>query len=288
MKSLPQVKIWIPATMAGILFLVGCNLFNKQEEEDIAAHVGEHKLLLSEVEQAIPKNLTEQDSTNMAHNFIRNWATQYLLLEKAELNLTADQLNVSEKLEEYRRSLLIYLYQKEYIRQQMDTTVSTNEVSRYYEANKENFKLKYDIAQLLFVKLEPTNKDVQKVEDLCLSSKPEHRDELTSYCQQHAIKYILNDQEWTVLNEIIDEIPNNLYSNSTTLVGKGTTVLSDSTGHYILSIKDVIRKNNIAPLEFEELTIKGIILNKRKIDLVKTMERQIFDEGLKKNHVQIK
>jgi hypothetical protein len=270
-----------------ILFVFGCGPRNTETDERVAAKVGDKTLFAEDVESAMPDNLTVEDSLNMAQSFIRNWVTQNLLLEKAELNLSGDQLDVSEKLEEYRQSLLIYLYQKEYVRQQMDTAVSGSELLEYYDANKENFKLKDNIARMLFVRLASNNKDVSKVMKWCRSDKEEDREELNAYCQQHAIKFILMEDRWNVFNEVISEVPQDLYSSSNSLFRTGTIELSDTTGTYILSIKEVKSKNEVAPLEFEASSIQGIILNKRKIDLVKSLEQQIFDEGLSKNHVRI-
>ena len=244
-------------------------------------------LLVSAVEAAVPENLTEEDSIIMAQSFVRNWVTQHLLLEKAEVNLNAEQLDVTDKLEEYRQSLLIYQYQREYIRQQMDTTVSVAELAEYYEANKDNFKLRDNIARMLFVRLPSNSKDVNKVMKLCRSDKEEDREELNAFCQQHAIKFMLMDDKWNIFNDVVLEIPEGLASNPNSLFRTGTVELSDSTGHYILSIKETRSRSEVAPLEFESATIKGIILNKRKINLVKSLEQQIFDEGLSKNHVQI-
>jgi protein subunit release factor A len=223
----------------------------------------------------------------MAQSYVRNWVTQHLLLEKAEVNLSAEQLDVSDKLEEYRQSLLIYQYQREYIRQQMDTTVTDTELAEYYEANKDNFKLKDNIARMLFVRLPNNSKDVKKVMKLCQSDKEEDREELNAFCQQHAIKFMLMDEKWNIFNDVMLEIPEGLAGQPNALFRTGTVEVSDSTGHYILSIKEIKARNEVAPLEFEAASIKGIILNKRKIDLVKSLEQQIFDEGLSKNHVQI-
>ena len=47
-----------------------------------------------------------------------------LLLNKAELNLTDEEKNVEQQIENYRSSLLIYAYEQSYIRQHLDTVVT--------------------------------------------------------------------------------------------------------------------------------------------------------------------
>jgi hypothetical protein len=273
--------------LLSILFIYGCGPLDTETKEKVAARVGNKILLASDVESSVPESLSPDDSLVIAQSFLRKWVTQNLLLEKAELNLSREQLDVSEKLEEYRESLLIYLYQKEYVRQQMDTAVSDTELLEYYAANKNNFKLKHNIARIIFVRLAQSNKDISKLMKWCRSNNEEDIEELNAYCQQHAIKFMLMEDQWSVFEEVIAEIPKNLYKSPNSLFRKGTIELSDTTGTYILSIKEVKSKNEVSPLEFEASSIRGIILNKRKIDLVRSLEQQIFDEGLSKNHVRI-
>ena len=90
-----------------------------------------------------------------------------------------------------------------------------------------------------------------------------------------------------IYNEAIAELPADLQTQAQNNFRNGTVSLSDSTGHFILDIKDTRAAKSVAPVEFERASIRDIILNKRKLDLVKQLEQQIFDEGISKKHAQI-
>ena len=101
---------------------MGCDVFKKTDNRQAVAKVKEHKLYLEELEAALPEGLSSEDSANFAGGFISSWATQMLLLDKAELNLSEEEKDVKAQLDEYRSSLIIYKYQSKLLRQLLDTT----------------------------------------------------------------------------------------------------------------------------------------------------------------------
>ena len=251
------------------------------------AKVTGHELYLNELINALPDEMSEEDSTLFSDNYIKQWATQTLLLNKAELNLNDDVKNVSEQLEEYRRSLIIYLYEKQLVQQRLDTVISKREIEEYYSNNKDNFELQDNIAKAVFVKLGKNNKEVEKVKSLCRSDKEEKRQELEEYCIQHAISFHLNDQQWIPFDELMAQIPKVSYVNLNYFNLYNFAYLQDSTAHYLLDVKEIKYKNSVSPIEFEEQNIRNILLNQRKLDLIKKLEKDIFEEAVSKNQFEI-
>ena len=275
------------ALVVWVWLMSGCGLFSKEDSKPRAATVDDRVLYISDVVGMLPEGLSPEDSTTMFQSLVREWVTQNLLLKRAELNLTEEQLDVDEKLESYRRSLLIYCYENQFIQQNLDTTITDNEIIAYYEENKENFKLKDNIAQLVFVQLPPNSKEVKRTLNLMRSEKEEDKEDLEDFCLQHAVRYQLNENRWMVFNDAIAELPAGLQPEAQNNFRSGTVNLSDSTGNYIFHIVETRTAKSVSPVEFETASIRDIILNKRKLDLVKQLEQQIFDEGISKKYVQI-
>jgi hypothetical protein len=48
----------------------------------------------------------------MANSFIQSWIKQQVVLHKAETNLDEEKKDVEKKLEEYRNSLITYIYER--------------------------------------------------------------------------------------------------------------------------------------------------------------------------------
>jgi hypothetical protein len=210
-----------------------------------------------------------------------------LLLNKSELNLKEDEKDVTTQLEEYRRSLLIYKYQSQLIRQLLDTTISEQQITEYYDNNKDNFELQDNIARACLVKLNKESKDVEKVRKLMRSDNQESREELEEFCVQHAKAFHLNDQAWVPFAELLSQLPKTSYLNHNYFSTYTFAHVQDSTAHYLLDVKEIKYKNSVSPIEFEKQNIRNILLNQRKLELIKKLEKDILEEAANKNEFQI-
>ena len=128
--------------IAALAALAGCNLVNDLVHDDqvVAKACGE-KLYLSVLSQYIPDGLTPEDSTRLALQYINSWASDILFKHTAEAQLSKEDKDVSKELEDYRKSLLKYRYQQKYIAEHLDSLVTPEEISGYYEANPDKFRL---------------------------------------------------------------------------------------------------------------------------------------------------
>ena len=120
-----------------LLLLVSCKELKPTEEP--VAQVFEHVLYRSEIQDFLPKPISPDDSMALTQNYIRNWITQKLLLQKANENLSEKEKNVQKQVEDYRASLLIYKYKQKLIDQKLQENVSDAEMEAYYEKNQNNF-----------------------------------------------------------------------------------------------------------------------------------------------------
>jgi len=129
------------AVMAGLVTLTGCKYFSGIiHNEPLAAKVGAHELTVAALKDMIPDGLSPEDSAAYAQQVIESWARDMIFLERAESELSASELDVSQELEDYRKSLLKYRYQQKYIAEHLDSLVTPEEILAYYEANPEKFR----------------------------------------------------------------------------------------------------------------------------------------------------
>lgn len=56
---------------------------------------------------------------------------------------------------------------------------------------------------------------------------------------------------------------------------------------YLIKITNVIDKNQISPFEYIKPTLKEVILNKRKLELIKKFEKEITDDAIKNKDYEI-
>ena len=52
-------------------------------------------------------------------------------------------------------------------------------------------------------------------------------------------------------------------------------------------VEEVVLRNELAPLEYVTPTLKQILINKRKLELMRQFDREIIEEGLQQNTYEV-
>ncbi|WP_405202274.1 peptidyl-prolyl cis-trans isomerase [Dokdonia sp. LLG6352-1] len=267
--------------------LAGCGYFQKTEEETVIARVNDHTLTEETLKDILSSN-TITDSASFVQNYINNWATDQLLLDGAMRNLPKDDQEAFEALvSNYRKDLYIRYYKDALINKQLDSIVSDNEAKAFYENNKQNFLLNEPLLQFKFIQVEEDYSDLSELKKLFRSS--DYRDAKTLDSLRFQYKnHFLNDSIWVKERVVINQINIINNENSKQLLKKTNFIqLRDSLGLYLIAVKNTLGRNDIAPLEYVRPTINQIINNKRKLALIKRLEKEIKDDAIKNKKFEI-
>ncbi len=271
------------------VFALSCSLFQKEEEQDATtiARVADQYLYMKDIEGVVPVGTNEVDSTLIIDNYIQSWIKEKLILQKAELNLQEHQKDFEKQLEDYRKSLIIYTYEKEYIKQNLDTNVSEIEIKDFYENNKQNFELKDDIVKVRYLKLLKTAPKIKRIRKLYISTKDKDNEKLKELVHLYAEKFHLDDSLWISFEELKKEVPLQVNQTAGYLKNIKNIEVEDSLSYYFINIRDYKLKNDVAPLSFEAHNIKNIIINKRKLKLINQVKSDLYQEAFLKKEIEI-
>lgn len=270
-----------------IITSTSCKNINNHTDELIIAKAYDKQLTLSDLQKVMPENIKGTDSINFVQNFINGWIKNQIILHKAELNFTGDYSEIEKKLEEYRKSLIIYNYEQQLLEQKLDTVVTPQEIEKYYNENKDDFTLKENIVKVIYVKVNNTSPKLKNVAEWYKLKKPKDREQLESFCLQYAENYYLDDSSWLLFNDLLKEIPIKTYNQENFLQNNRYIEMRDSVYSYFVNIIDFKIKNSTSPLTFEKENIKNILLNKRKILFLEKMQEDLFKEAQKNNEFEI-
>ncbi len=251
------------------------------------AKVGENYLYLEDVQEILPKNLTETDSSLWVDDFIKKWVRSELVILNAEQNLTPDQKNVERELNEYRNSLLIYRYKKELMAQKMDTIVTSEEIGEYYNKYQDNYILRNNIVKAVFLKIPLEVASPETIKNLCKDDDTQKLAQLDEYGIQYAKVYDRFDDKWISSEQILNQIPEEITDDERFLRRNKFIESSDTDYYYFICIRDFRLKGQVAPVEYVESDIKNILLNERKIKFLRNIEDDIYKEGLASNKFKI-
>jgi hypothetical protein len=270
-----------------LVLLSSCSYFFKKKSERILARTYNEYLYESDLKGVIPPGLSQEDSANLARNFIDAWVRQKLLIRQAKNNLREEEMDFSRQLENYKNSLTIYEYEHELVNQKLDSVVNDEEIARYYDENQKNFLLKENIVQLQYVKVPLRSSKIQQIKSLLLSDASEDKTRLSEIAEKYSADYFLDDHNWMLLNDVLMQIPIKTYDQEEFLRTHQIVEVQDSVYDYIVRFRDYKIKDNVSPLSFEKGRIRNIILNKRKMDLISKMHQDVYDNALKKKDFEI-
>lgn len=271
-----------------LLVLGACSSIFKKEEPQFLARVGEKYLYREEVAQLLGKGMSKEDSASFVTNYINNWASKQLLLEKAKINLPEGKLTEYDALvSDYRTDLYTRAYKEALVRKGSDSVVSQSQLENFYDAEKENFRLKEKLVKLRFVALPPEFLNKVEVAERLKSFKRKDVEVLDSIGMQFR-KLNFNDSIWVSISRVMQEIPPLTFENADKHLKKSQFFeLEDAKGVYLGQIVDVKKVNDIAPLSFIEPTIKQVLLSRRKLDYIRKLETEIIDEAIKENEFEV-
>ena len=272
-----------------VFCLVSCNLFKKEREPQAVVRVGEDFLYTSDLDSLVPKNTSKEDSAIIIKNYINRWATQKLLINAAERNIDDDQKETFNQLiAQYKNDLYTKAYIEKIVQTRVDTVVSEEELKKYYQENKENFKTNSTLVQLRYIHLSKDHPKFSTIKQTLLNYKKEDRKFWQTYQMQFK-NSALNDSVWVLLDEIYRKVPFITPDNRDKYINEGMAFeKTDSLNNvYIVKIKKVINRNQISPFEYLKPTLQQVILNSRKLELIKKFEKEITDDAIKNKDYEV-
>lgn len=250
------------------------------DSETLVASVGNSYLFEGDIANLIEPGMSAEDSASITTKYVRNWIKKELLVKEATGNVRIDQSEIERKVADYRYTLLSYEYQKLRVQQLLDTVVSQEEIVEYYKNNQDNFSLRQNIIRGRFLKVNQQAPKKSNIRRWIKSSRPQDLNSLKDYAFQFANNYSLEDSTWLKFDDITKNSPFSTITNKiqflkTTRYAEET----DSLYLYLLKIDEYKISEEISPLEFVREDIRNIILNKRKVELAKSLENEVFQNA---------
>ncbi|GAB1308989.1 hypothetical protein KH5_16720 [Urechidicola sp. KH5] len=243
-------------------------------------------LYKSELEEALPDNLSKLDSAKFVSNYINTWATQQLLLHQAEINLTDKSVSFEKLVSDYRNTLYINSYKEALVLEKVDTLITKEQLEGFYEENKANFRLNEELVQFKYLQTNLNRADERDLIKQFRSQKEEDLTELEDKSLEF-VSYHFNDSVWVQYSQLNERIPVLRDMPKNELLKKSKFIKKeDSIGLYLISVKNVLKRNEIAPLSYVSPTIKQIILQKRKFQLLQDIEVDLLNDAIKNQYFE--
>lgn len=281
-----MIKKAVLFLLAGLA--VSCNYFKKEAKPHAVARVNDSYLYEEEISKLVPAGTSKEDSVAIVKSYIDRWATQKLLYNAAELNLSAEkQEEFNELVRQYKIDLYTKAYIEELVKRSVDTVVADAELKAYYDANKENFRTTGTLVKLKYIHLLKDHPKFASIKEKFSSDKKADVKALSDIAIQFK-SYAFNDTTWVDMNQVYRKLPFINPENRDTYISSNMSYqYPDSTDVYLVKVSKVLGKNEISPYEYIRPTLEQLIINGRKFELIKKFEKDITDDAIKNKDYEI-
>ena len=265
-----------------------CNYFKPQQKSQSIARVGKNYLYKSDIATLVPVGTSKEDSILLVRDFIDRWASQKLLIDAAERNLSdSKKKEYNSLIKQYKIDLYTRAYIEDVVKNTVDTVVSQEDLKKYYNENKENFKTNGTLVRLRFINLSKDNPRFETIRSKFFDYNKKDKKFWDTYALQFK-SFALNDSVWVDMSQVYAKLPVINPENRDDLIQSGKKIqIQDKENAYLIKITNVIDKNQISPFEYIKPTLKEVILNKRKLELIKKFEKDITNDAIKNNDYEI-
>ena len=268
--------------LAICLLLTACR---RGDTSPVVASVYDHDLHASDLDGLVGDGVPPDDSAAIVNAYIDQWIRQTVVLAKAEKNVTED---FTTQLNEYRNSLITYAYERQILDQLLDTNVSADEIEEYYAAHRGDFQLKNSIVKAVYVVAPRRSPAATTLKRLVQSSRFGEAEvlEMEHHASRHGLQGYYDADTWIPFYTLQAAIPVTTYNETLFLRQNRSIVLDDDSLSYFARIIDYKVTDEVAPLETQQQSIRAIILNHRKVEILSKMQNDLMAEAEKGGHVK--
>lgn len=289
-KKIPTTTIrrtLVAISIMGVIF-AGC-LPRKEAKADKANHpivsVNEKTLYLADLETAIPEGLNPADSVAAAEAYIKMWINDELIYEKAKQNV-ADQGKITELVENYRQSLMVFTYLEELLKSELSKKISDKELKAYYDQHPEMFQLESSLIKGLFLKIPRSSNEVNNFRQWYQSSSDAAKEKIDRASVQNTVIYDYFYDRWINFDDIVTNIPTPI-SNSVQFVKTNKNFeTQDSLYIYLLHIEQYALPGTTAPYEYAKPQITDILINKYRESFLKQIESDLYQKAIDNSSIK--
>lgn len=282
-------------SVLGFLFIISsCDLFefrSTEEDDDdnpIVAEVNGSALRQSELKLVSTIGMNSSDSTAMINRYVQSWVRKQLMIREATKSMAFDEAEINRKLLDYKYTLMVYEFEKAFLEENLDESISNQEIEAYYKQNQENFSLKEIIVRCNFLKMDKSSNQNRNLERLLPRPEGSQSDAINEIALKYANNYFLEDSTWIRFEDIILNTPLADHPNKVGLIKSNSVInVEDDRYKYYFRILEYKLQDQIPPVEFVKEEISKILVNKKRVGLIEQFQKEIYNRALENNEFKI-
>lgn len=257
----------------------------KSEDKNIVAEYKDYSLTKTELRELIPVDISKEDSINLANEYIERWLKEKILLEKSNDIFNEDnKLEIETKVEDYKNDLIISSLEEQWLAESPPKEPTEKEIEEFYNENTDIIPVKNTVLEYIFINA--PKKEIGKIRNLLRKNNLDSIKKIVS--KKNYLAQVEKDKwiKWSDLLKVLSlssHTPERLYlrKNKTFEITKGNNII-------LLKVIDYAQQGQSAPLSYAKKTLKNILLNKRKLNLLSKKKEELYQKAIYNNEIKRK
>jgi len=272
----------------GLLFFIlatvlafGCNNDKKsaKKEKDIAASVYGKNLYFSDMLIDFPDEISETKRKNLINSYIEHWVRKEILAHEASKSVK-DFGRINRLTEDYKNSLIIEDFKQRYIRENLDSTITDEQLNEFYSINKNQFVLDHSVVNLIYAKFKDNKYNLDKFYE---NWKKKRFTSVANYCKKNSEEYLYKKDNWYDLEDVKKNLPAFLRKKKDSY-----ELQTNKKGYeYFLKVFETRYKNENIPLDMVKKKVEKLILQKRKSDILDKYIEELYKKEIANNKIKV-
>lgn len=272
----------------GLCLLLAVCAGCRRNADPVVAQVYHYKLFASEVQQGMPRGLSQEDSLALVRDYIDSWVKEKLVLHAAEKNLTPSEKNFEREMTEYRNSLLINrYYDKLWRNDTAKSPVTDAEITDFARSLDSRYTVDKEIVRVNYVTMPTKSPAFEPVKDILFDEnrRVEEKEALVAMLSD-TIEYLLDDDSWLYLDDLQNEVAFQIDAPSALEKGRPIRIekeVGDNT--VLLVILDYRSQRSVNETKEERAAAGMLLMNQRKSQFINQYVQDLYDQAVKEGAI---
>lgn len=253
--------------MLFLLLLAGCNFGSRHEALEELAKVGDMTLYSDELPRGFAHGLNPADSLRAQEAWVEEWKSRTEQYHRAEKALGDNHAGIRRRVEDYRRSLYIALYEEAYLRKHLDTGISANELAAYYAQHKHQLLLDAPRYRVLVVEAPRDYAQLWQIRRMLQDTSAVGIQKLSTASVSEGFHILSSPECWYTERELSAMLPSGLGADAW---GRGRRRLELQGGEsiYLVELLAKLDSGAVAPMQCAQSRIRQLVLHQRELDML--------------------
>lgn len=265
------------------LLLVSCkdiSFLSFKDKSPLLASVGNEKLYFDDLGSVFHDGMSDEDSLSILKAHVDKWVKLKLKTQQSSTDMSSAQLeDIERQIEDYRNSLMTFNFDI-MLALKVDTIVTKEEVLRYYQENRDKYRLIGPIVKAKIVTYPIGYRQERKLRELMNSNSDEAYYDIIDIVKKGEFKFDDFTSGWYYFKDVLQHIPFTQKKFDDFLVRNKVYEVTEGDSRYIMAVGSYRLTGDYIPVEMVETTIKAAIVNLRRKNYIKEVEDSLYTKSL--------